>query len=167
MVVAGHGNVDQFGAHGDIFLEDVIADPALGGQHRQRGIIVEFVELALALGARVTGLFAAPPATPIIFRDRLPAGYDTPRHNEALIARAAAAHLAVIERAATAAGVRCACIKVTSDYPADTVLETARKRGCDLIVMASHGRHGLRGLLLGSETQKVLAASKIPVLVHR
>jgi len=137
------------------------------GSEASRRAITAGVKLARALGARVTGLFAAPPATPIIFRDRLPAGYDTPRHNEALIARAAAAHLAVIERAATAAGVRCACIKVTSDYPADTVLETARKRGCDLIVMASHGRHGLRGLLLGSETQKVLAASKIPVLVHR
>jgi nucleotide-binding universal stress UspA family protein len=137
------------------------------GSEASRRAIAAGVKLARALGARVTGLFAAPPATPIIFRNRVPSGYDTPRHNEALIARAAAAHLAVIEKAAKSAGVRCASIRVTSDYPADAVLETARKRGCDLIVMASHGRRGLRGLLLGSETQKVLAASKIPVLVHR
>jgi nucleotide-binding universal stress UspA family protein len=137
------------------------------GSEASRRAITAGVKLARALGARVTGLFAAPPATPIIFRNRVPSGYDTPRHNEALIARAAAAHLAVIEKAAKSAGVRCASIRVTSDYPADAVLETARKRGCDLIVMASHGRRGLRGLLLGSETQKVLAASKIPVLVHR
>ncbi|MFY9315814.1 MAG: universal stress protein [Burkholderiales bacterium] len=137
------------------------------GSEASRRAIAAGVKLARALGARVTGLFAAPPATPIVFRDHLPAGYDTPRHNEALIARVAVAHLGVIERAAKAAGVRCACVKVVSDYPADAVLETVRKRGCDLIVMASHGRHGLRGLLLGSETQRVLAASKIPVLVHR
>ncbi len=115
----------------------------------------------------MTGIIAAPPATPILFRNRLPSGYDTPRHNEALIERAAAAQLAVIEKAAKAAGVRCSCLSVTSDFPADTILETAKKAKCDLIVMASHGRRGLRGLLLGSETQKVLAGSKVPVLVHR
>jgi nucleotide-binding universal stress UspA family protein len=47
------------------------------------------------------------------------------------------------------------------------IIETARRLGCDLIAMASHGRHGLKGLLLGSETQKVLVHSSIPVLVHR
>jgi nucleotide-binding universal stress UspA family protein len=137
------------------------------GSSASRGAIEAGVKLAKSLGARVTGVFAAPPATPIIFRNRLPSGYDTPRHNEVLIARAAAAHLAVIEKAAKAAGVRCSCLTVKSDFPADTILETAKKAKCDLIVMASHGRRGLRGLLLGSETQKVLAGSTIPVLVHR
>jgi nucleotide-binding universal stress UspA family protein len=137
------------------------------GSDASRRAIAAGVKLAASLGARVTGLFAAPAATPILFRDHLPAGYDTPRHNEVLIERAAAAHLAVIERAAKAAGVRCSCVTVKSDFPADTILETAKKAKCDLIVMASHGRRGLRGLLLGSETQKVLAASAIPVLVHR
>jgi nucleotide-binding universal stress UspA family protein len=137
------------------------------GSDASRRTIAAGVKLAASLGARVTGLFAAPPATPILFRDRLPAGYDTPKHNEALIARAAKAHLAVIEKAAKAAGVRCNCLSVKSDYPAETILETAKKAKCDLIVMASHGRRGLRGLLLGSETQKVLAGSRLPVLVHR
>lgn len=137
------------------------------GSSASRGAIEAGVKLAKALGARVTGLVAAPPATPIMFRNRLPSGYDTPRHNEVLIERAAAAHLAVIEKAAKAAGVRCSCLVVKSDFPADTILQTAKKAKCDLIVMASHGRRGLRGLLLGSETQKVLAASTIPVLVHR
>lgn len=137
------------------------------GSSASRGAIEAGVKLAKAVGARVTGIVAAPPATPIIFRNRLPSGYDTPRHNEVLIERAAAAHLAVIEKASKAAGVRCNCLTVKSDFPADTILETAKKAKCDLIVMASHGRRGLRGLLLGSETQKVLAASTIPVLVHR
>jgi len=137
------------------------------GSSASRGAIAAGVKLAKAIGARVTGVFAAPPATPILFRNRLPAGYDTPRHNELLIERAAAAHLEVIAKAAKAAGVRCSCLIVKSDFPADTILETAKKAKCDLIVMASHGRRGLRGLLLGSETQKVLAGSTIPVLVHR
>jgi nucleotide-binding universal stress UspA family protein len=55
--------------------------------------------------------------------------------------------------------------KATSVYEA--ILEEAQKRGCDLIFMASHGRRGLVGLLLGSETQKVLTHGKLPVLVYR
>jgi nucleotide-binding universal stress UspA family protein len=137
------------------------------GSEASRRAVAAGVKLAASLGARVTGLFAAPPATPILFRNKLPAGYDTPRHNEALIKRAAAAHLAVIEKAAKAARVRCSVVSTTSDYPADTILKVARQSKCDLIVMASHGRRGLRGVLLGSETQKVLSASAVPVLVFK
>jgi nucleotide-binding universal stress UspA family protein len=54
-----------------------------------------------------------------------------------------------------------------SDDPYESILQTAKERKCDLIVMASHGRHGVKGLLLGSETQKVLVHSDIPVLVYR
>ncbi|MEO8410755.1 MAG: universal stress protein [Propionivibrio sp.] len=53
------------------------------------------------------------------------------------------------------------------DFPAAGILQVAEKNKCDLIVMASHGRKGISALLLGSETQKVLAHAKIPVLVHR
>jgi len=125
------------------------------------------VRLARRLGARVTGFFAAPPATPVVYRGALPVGYTTPEHHEKMIRRAAQAHLAVIERAAKAAGVRCECLTVTSDFPAQAILETAARRRCDLIFMASHSRRGLSGLLLGSQTQKVLAAASIPVLVYR
>jgi nucleotide-binding universal stress UspA family protein len=72
----------------------------------------------------------------------------------------------VIEQAAKKAGVPCEVISVTSDYPADTILSTAKKRKCDLIVMATHGRRGIKGVLLGSETQRVLTQSAIPVLVY-
>ena len=54
-----------------------------------------------------------------------------------------------------------------SEDPHDAILRTARDHGCDLIIMASHGRHGLAGVLLGSESQKVLVHSAIPVLVYR
>jgi nucleotide-binding universal stress UspA family protein len=63
--------------------------------------------------------------------------------------------------------VRSKCIHVTSDFPADAIMAAARKEGCDLIVMASRSKRGLSGMLLGSQTHKVLANSKIPVLVRR
>ena len=129
--------------------------------------VVAGVKLARELGARVTGLFAAPAATPLLYRGLLPVGYGTPHKNAAMIEKAAGRYLEVIERAARAAGVPCGCIHVTSDFPADTILQVAVKRRCDLIFMASHGRSGLRGVLLSSETQKVLAGAKLPVLVYR
>lgn len=125
------------------------------------------VRLAAGLGARVTGLFAVPPATPILFRNKLPSGYASPEKNEALLSRAAQAHLEVIRKAADAAGVPCQVLAVKSDFPAETILKAARQGKCDLIVMASHGRSGIRGMLLGSETQKVLNTSPVPVLVYR
>lgn len=68
---------------------------------------------------------------------------------------------------AQAAGVKAECVSVMGDLPYEAIIETAKKAKCDLIVMASHGRRGLAGLLLGSETSKVLTHSKIPVLVVR
>jgi nucleotide-binding universal stress UspA family protein len=137
------------------------------GSVLSRRTVLGGVKLARALGARVTGLFAAPAATPLVYRDLLPVGYGTPQRNAALIKRAAERHLDVVARAAKAAGVRCETVSVIDDYPADAILAQAKKRGCDLIFMASHGRRGLRGVLLGSETQKVLAGSTLPVLVYR
>lgn len=125
------------------------------------------VELAARLGARVTGLHAAPPATPIVYGDVLPAGYVPPEQHQALIEAASRRHLGAIEQAARSARVPFDGVSITSDYPADAIVETARERGCDLVFMASHGRRGLKGLLLGSETQKVLVHARIPVLVYR
>jgi nucleotide-binding universal stress UspA family protein len=137
------------------------------GSPASRRAILDAVRLARALGARVTGVFAEPPATPILFRNKLPAGYATPQRNQVLLHRAAVAHLEVIRRAARAAGVPCRVLSVRSDYPAETILQVARQAKCDLIVMASRGRKGLSGMLLGSETQKVLHASRVPVMVLR
>jgi len=129
--------------------------------------ITAAVELAAAVGAKVTGLFAAPAATPVIYDDLLPVGYVTPEQHAALIKAASRKHLASIEEAARAAGVAVDVVSVTSEYPAESIVETARDRGCDLIFMASHGRRGLKAVLLGSETHKVLVHSQIPVLVYR
>jgi len=126
------------------------------------------VKLAKSLGARVTGFHAAPPATPIQYKGIFPVGYADPAEREKLIEKTAAAYLAVVEKAAAASGVRCKVEHVVSDFPADAIVEAAKKYKCDLIFMPTHGRRGLRKTsMLGSQTQEVLTNSKIAVLVSR
>jgi nucleotide-binding universal stress UspA family protein len=68
---------------------------------------------------------------------------------------------------AAAAGIACNGVSVAHESPYEAIIKQAGKSKCDVIVMASHGRKGLQGFLLGSETTKVLCHSKIPVLVVR
>lgn len=137
------------------------------GSALSRKAIAGGVALAKVAGARVTAVFAAPTATPVVYRNLLPVGYMTPERHAAMIKKTARKYLSVAERAAREAKVPCETVCVTNDFPADAILSVARKRNCDLIYMASHGRTGLRGVLLGSEAQKVLAKAGIPVLIHR
>lgn len=125
------------------------------------------VELAKALGARVTGFFAAPAPTPLVYSHFMPVAIMSPEEHAKLIEDAATQYLSVIESAARAAGVPCQVLHETSDFPADAILETAREQGCDCIFMASHGRRKRRGTTLGSETQKVAGEAGVPVVVYR
>ena len=129
--------------------------------------VVQGVALAKSVGAKVTAFFAAPPATPIVYRDHLPVGYATPGEREEMIRKTAAKYLGVVERAAKKAGISCESVHATSDYPEESILKVAQKKKCDLIVMATHGQGGLRGMFIGSVTQKVLNQAKIPVMVFR
>jgi nucleotide-binding universal stress UspA family protein len=128
---------------------------------------VQGVALAKSLGAKVTGFFAAPPATPIVYRNNLPVGLAQPGEHKEMIERTAAKYLDFIARAAKKAGVPYEGLHTTNDYPADAILDIAKKKKCDAIVMGTHGEGGLRGMFIGSVTQKVLSQSKIPVLVFR
>ena len=125
------------------------------------------IKFAKSLGAKVTGFYAAPPATPLEFRGFLPVGYADPAEHARLIERAADRYLAVVEQAAKAAGVPCKLEHLTDDYPADAIVSAAKRNKCDLIYMASHGHRGFTSSLLGSQTHKVLAQSKVAVLIHR
>ena len=98
------------------------------GSPQSAKAITGAVELAKAIGAKVTGLFAAPPATPIFYRDHLPAGFGTMEDHKRIIEDSAARYLDVVAQAAKQAGVPCEVITVTSDYPADTILETATEK---------------------------------------
>ncbi|PRC93473.1 universal stress protein [Solimicrobium silvestre] len=64
-------------------------------------------------------------------------------------------------------GVKCETYYLTSDFPYAAIIQAAQDKNCDLIAMAAHGRKGIKGILLGSETQKVLTHCQIPVLVFR
>lgn len=64
-------------------------------------------------------------------------------------------------------GVSAEFLHIPDAYPARAIIETAKSRGCDLIVMASHGRRGIRKFLLGSQTSEVLSDGSVPVLVVR
>ena len=79
--------------------------------------------------------------------------------------RIASARLKEATDAAQAVGITCQGYTVEAMHPYEAILDHAKTQACDLIVMASHGRRGLSALLLGSETQKVLTHSPIPVLV--
>ncbi len=81
--------------------------------------------------------------------------------------RIAAQRLSTITQAAATAGITVQTVSVEAVHPWEAIIDTARQRECDLIVMASHGRRGVSALLLGSETQKVLTHTTTPVLVVR
>ena len=81
--------------------------------------------------------------------------------------RVASARVKGVTDAAAAAGVKTSGHTVEALHPWEAILEHAKSQGCDLIVMASHGRRGVSALLLGSETQKVLTHCTLPVLVVR
>lgn len=129
----------------------------------QRGI-----DLASALSARVTAVHVI--AEFRMMADEsfaLPTGADLKRRYDKEAKARAEKMLEKIGERAKAAGVKFEGIAITGDVPYEEIIETAKKRKCDLIMMASHGRRGLSGLLLGSETSKVLTHSKVPVLVIR
>ncbi|HMA90621.1 MAG TPA: universal stress protein [Burkholderiales bacterium] len=124
--------------------------------------------LAKQFGARLTGLYVIPPYVPPMYGEAaIYVPEITPRRYKELSEKEAAKALAVVERAARSAQVACKTAWLTDDQAWQGIVKSARKKKCDLIVMASHGRRGLSGLLLGSETTKVLTHSKVPVLVCR
>ena len=132
----------------------------LAGKAVQHGII-----LAKRIGARVTVLTVLPPFH--VFTTDTQMLEDTPRQYKARMQEHAEKTLGAVALAAQAAGVPCETIHVEHEHPYQAIIDTTASKGCDLIVMASHGRHGIAAIVLGSETVKVLTHSKIPVLVHR
>ena len=126
------------------------------------------IELALAVGARVTAMHAIPEFRMMADESFvLPTSADLKRRYDKEAKARADKMLAKIGERAQSAGVKYEGVSIMGDVAYEEIIETAKKRKCDLIMMASHGRRGISGFLLGSETQKVLTHCKIPVLVHR
>ncbi|WP_305824738.1 universal stress protein [Massilia brevitalea] len=135
------------------------------GSEASRRAIHAGVDFARIVGAKVVAMTAIPEFHTFAASTDM---IEQARQQYEAATRARARRL-LDEAAAVArdAGVACTTVQATSDSPYEAIIATAREQGCDLIVMASHGRKGLAGLLLGSETQKVLVHSTIPVMVHR
>ena len=126
------------------------------------------LDLAKALGARVTSVHVIPEFRMMADESFvLPTSVDLKRRYDKESKTRSEKMLSKIGERAKEAGIKHEGVAVTGDVPYEHIIETAKKHKCDLIMMASHGRRGLSGLLLGSETAKVLTHSKIPVLVVR
>lgn len=129
------------------------------------------VALARALGARITAYHAKSQIASTTFSAAIFDGdlFDASTRSqfEKAVDASARSSLDFVERACREAGVPCETMTTPTDTPAEAILEAAAQCGADLIFMASHGRKGFKSQLIGSETQKVLTHSKIPVLVYR
>jgi nucleotide-binding universal stress UspA family protein len=119
------------------------------------------IALAKVLGARVTALTVLEPFHVSAFEPSMVEQYK--KH----VAAAATKHLDVARNAASASHVSCEVVRVEHERPHQAIIDTATEQGCDVIVMASHGRRGLSAIVLGSETVKVLTHTTIPVIVVR
>ena len=130
------------------------------------GVAIEkALDFAREVGARVTVLAATEPFH--VFSADSKQIADTRATYEQHAKAEAAQHLADAERKAKALEVQCKGIQVEHEHPYRAIIDTAEKSGCDLIAMASHGRRGISALVIGSETNKVLTHSSLPVLVYR
>ncbi len=125
------------------------------------------VTFARETGAKVTFFFAKPDYPVAFYGEGALIDPTTPEKFAEMAEQQASEILSANEAAAREAGVSCATLSSVSDVPYEAIIAAAEQAGADLIFMASHGRRGISGLLLGSETQKVLTHSKIPVLVYR
>lgn len=123
------------------------------------------IELAKSLGAEVVALSAVPAFHTVSLDPEMLE--DTAVEFQQSAQARAARYLDFVVNAASKANVACSTESIVSDDPWQAIIDAARVRQCDLVVMASHGRRGIKGALLGSETQKVLVHSTIPVLVFR
>lgn len=137
------------------------------GSELSSGAVNRVITFAREAGARITFFFAKPHYPVAFYGEGALIDPTTPAQFAEMADRQATEILSQCDALAKSAGVEANSHSIVSDVPYEAIIETANRCGCDLIFMASHGRRGLSGLLLGSETQKVLTHSKIPVLVYR
>ena len=140
----------------------------LDGSELSAKTVKESLAFAKSIGAKLTAIHVVSRYHVILDEGFTSKGLRAiEKDHEELSKKSARKILDKVENLAKAEGVECEGMVVVGDHPYQAIIDHAAKRKCDLILMASHGRRGLEGLLLGSETVKVLTHSKIPVLVVR
>jgi len=123
------------------------------------------VTFAKEQGAKITAIIVSRPFHLMTLEPGMLT--DTPAVYAEHVAERTKKYLGVVAAAAKAADVPCDAVGLEHEHPYQGIIETAQNKGCDLIIMASHGRGGVSAVVLGSQTVKVLTHSKIPVLVYR
>jgi nucleotide-binding universal stress UspA family protein len=139
----------------------------IDGSSEARAAGRQAIELAQSIGASVIALHVAPPFQSQYFADFVPPPDTTNEMWQAGLRKVADRHFEPLRDAALQEGVPLTTEVVFEDHPAQAIEAAARRNGCDLIVMGPRGHGGVADYLLGSVTQRVLAASRVPVLVHR
>ena len=140
---------------------------ATDGSTLSRKAVSSGLQLAALTGADIVVLKVVPRYPVSYFEGGVALSVDNVADVEKQWADAAMAVVDKVKDAAVAEGIRAKAMTVSSDFTAEAIINAAKKHKCDLIVMASHGRRGMKRLLMGSETMHVLTHSHIPVLVLR
>lgn len=140
---------------------------ATDGSNLSRKAVSSAIALAALAGAELVALKVVPRYPMSYFEGGIAVSATEVGRVEKQWADAAQAVVDAVLKTAAAKGVKAKAVTVKSDLVSDAIIGAAKKHKADLIVMASHGRRGIKRLLLGSETQLVLTHSHIPVLVLR
>ncbi len=140
---------------------------ATDGSTLSKKAVSSAVELAALSGAELVAVKVTPRYPQSYFEGSLPLSATEISKIENQWTDAAQKVVDAVGKAAKAKGVSAKAVVVKSDVVSDAVIAAAKKHKVDLIVMASHGRRGIKRLLLGSETQQVLTHASVPVLVLR
>lgn len=138
---------------------------ATDGSELAQKAVVQGLDIARGMGAKVSIVNVTEPWVAVA-PGEVAMAFPIKEYDESVSTNAENI-LAATKHQAERAGVTCATLHVRDQFPAEGIIETAEKHGCDLIVMSSHGRRGLMRFLLGSQAIKVLTHSAIPVLVCR
>jgi nucleotide-binding universal stress UspA family protein len=137
------------------------------GSELSNRVVDKAIEFAREIDARITGFYAQPEYSVPYYEGGIPIDAMTPESFSALTESQAKSILDDVAQKAKAVGVVCDTYTSANDATYQAIIDAANAKGCDLIFMASHGRRGIAGLLMGSETHKVLTHTTIPVLVYR
>jgi nucleotide-binding universal stress UspA family protein len=140
---------------------------ATDGSKLSSKAVAHGIALAQAVGAKLTAFYAAPDYPMPAYADGVVYEPVSRKEYAKLAAQDSEKILGDVSAKAAAAKVECKTTYSIAASPWEAILDAAKKNKCDAIVMASHGRRGMSALLLGSETQKVLTHSKLPVIVVR
>ncbi len=140
---------------------------ATDGSALSKKAVVDAIGLAATCGAELVALKVVPRYPMAYFEGSIPMNAKDVARIETQWANDAQAAVDIVKKMAEAKGVKAKAVVSRSDVVSDAIIAAAKKQKADLVVMASHGRKGIKRLLLGSETQQVLTFCHVPVLVLR